>query len=398
MGSMARGADFDGAAGAVPSDMTKSRQRPLAVSLVLACCQASDRSDCPDDDPNIPDPSLSDTPMSTPTSTIAAATLAVSMLSGCDPCGPEIVQVSPTWSEVLIRNTCAGDIDLEPLALRFGITYGQNIYDLKKTMPGGACERYTVLGLPSGLPIAFGIAVFEETQNVLSDKPWSSVIWGGENTGLLMDDDGATDSVDAKSIALGTTLTKGSAGWYEVPNSDAHIACETWGHEIEVSTTNNCVPHLVEVHPGPTPLMKLSLPPWCEEPVSLSGYALGWGRSTCDRFVKLDGQLSPGEDLVVGEPLVLADNGWPQWGTPGFRSAPAMTELSSATSGFALAALYKGGEAIGGVAYGPVKKLWPNLDNFAGGVPAGKSLRWTGSTWELGPASPNQAPDWRLVD
>ena len=52
------------------------------------------------------------------------------------------------------------------------------------------------------------------------------------------------------------------------------------------------------------------------------------------------------------------------------------------------------GKPVQGVAYGPATTPHPVLQEFPGGVPGGKSLRWRGPVWEIGPASPNQAPTW----
>lgn len=323
------------------------------------------------------------------TTTMAAATLCAA--AGCDLCGPEIVQVAAMPGTVRLRNSCAEELDLSETRMRIGLSYAQSVLTPAGSLVAGGCRTDGVLGLPQSVPSAFGVGIFAPADDVLTAAPKSAVIWGAANT-KLRNELGQIGLVDAAAIEPGTTLTRGSAGWYAVP-SQSGVPCDTWGQVIEASA-DLCEPRLVEVHPGAsTAFMKVALPAWCA-PVELAGYAISWGRAPGDRVYQLSGALAGGEQLVVGTPVTAAENGWPQWSWPGFKSAPEVQPIAAAHTGLAFAALLHDGKPVQGVAYGPATTPHPVLQEFPGGVPGGKSLRWRGPVWEIGPASPNQAPTW----
>lgn len=327
------------------------------------------------------------------TTTVAAA-VALCTAAGCDLCGPEIVQVGAMPGTVRLRNSCPSEVGLGETRLRFGLSYAQSVLTPAGSLPAGWCRTDGVLGLPHSVPTAFGVGLFGPTDDVLTAAPKSAVIWGAKNT-KLRNELGQIGLVDAAAIEAGTTLTRGSAGWYTVP-SQSGVPCDTWGQVIEASA-DLCEPRLVEVHPGAsTAFAKVALPAWCA-PVELNGYAISWGRAPVDHVYQLSGTLAGGDQLVVGVPVTAAENGWPQWGWPGFTAAPELQPIAAAHAGLAFAVLMHQGKPVQGVAYGPATTPHPILQEFPGGVPGGMSLRWRGPAWELGPASPNQAPTWTPI-
>ena len=341
---------------------------------------------------NIPVPRASSSGTMKSSKILVAACLTT---GACDLCGPEIVQVGAMPGYVRLRNTCPDVVELDATRLRFGLSYTQSVLPLAGSLLAGGCRKEGVLGLPESVLGAFGVALFPASADVLTATPESAVIWGSINT-KLRDEHGQIGLVDAAKIDAGTVLTRGSAGWYPVPATSG-VPCGTWGQTIAIAV-EPCMPRLVEVHPGASSaFLKVALPSWCA-PVALDGYALSWGRAPVDHIYQLTGTLAGGDQLVVGPPVTAEENGWPQWSHPGFLAAPEVQPVSAAHSGLAFAVLLHDEQPVQGVAYGPATVPHPVLQEFPGGVPGGRSLRWYGAGWEIGPASPNQSPAWSATD
>jgi hypothetical protein len=321
------------------------------------------------------------------------------LICGCDPCEPKIVQVLPDLGIVRVSNDCYTEVDFAPLELCHGqASYAESCasLDTGALVPAGACMDIKV-DLPLAPTASFGIAVFHADQNKLIEAPIDNAVWGLSNNTLL-DASGDVAVPAMAAILADAGMTRGEDGWYSVPAGPSGIACATWAHVITLEETA-CVPRLVEVHPGPSPFLKIAMPPGCPAK-SLEGFAVAWGGKSLSHVAKLPAsKLIGGDCLVVGDEVSDSDNGWAQWAWS--HLAPSeIGSIPSGANGPAMAALLWGGEANSGVVFGAVSgqpPTWPNLDNLNEAVPSGRSIRWDGKVWSVAPTAANQCPRWHVL-
>lgn len=318
-------------------------------------------------------------------------------LTGCaEPCRPRVVQVSPELGMVRISNDCAGPIDLAPVVLCHGSEkYGSCVSIAQaEAVPAGACidAKIKMPAAPAG---AFGVALFNKDENPVTGAPIDVAIWGTEKT--LHDEHGLVAEPAVAEIDAAHALTRGECGWYLAESRAEMSPCATWGHVITAEKV--CVPQLVEVHPGPAPYFKVSMPPECPA-AQLGDYSVAWGGLNLQHALPLPERLLVGGDcVVVGDPVSSVLNGFAQWDWSHLEplQISATAPVPTGADGVGLAAVSHGGKMTSGVLYsGQIGKLptWPALGKHVGGVPAGQSLRWTGAAWEVAPPAANQCPRW----
>lgn len=327
---------------------------------------------------------------------IALSLLALASAACDQPCGLKLVQVDATRDVARIHNTCPGEIDVSGIRVCVGESYGEHCAAMPEpTMSAGECVEVGV-PLPHSSKTAFGVGVFGAGEEPDLNPPLSNFVFGVENTSLL-DDDGSIRQPMSPSVPIDKAATWGRyRWWYAVPSAAPPVACATWEHRIVVEDVHTCEPMLVEVHPGRgTSFVKLSLQPGCKA-VNLGEYVLALGQSMPSIKVQLPpAVLQSGQQVVVGDGVEAASNGWPKWTWSGMFPVTGWPSAGLLDQTGGIVMLKKADETISAVSWGSTTaKGVFNIDE----VPPGRSMLWKGDQWHLGVASPNQIPRWLVLD
>lgn len=337
-----------------------------------------------------------------PRLTAAILALTTVLLPACDPCELRIVQASPHLGLVRVHNDCPAAIASDDKVLCAGSGGGYEtcipLGDEDAPLEAGACVDIPVelFGMmqPAG---AASLGVFTVDQDPATSVPRDQVAWGTK--ALYLGDAGAKTAPVVESLTVAKSLTRGEEGWYEVDSGPVMTACGTWSHTISPGK-RVCLPRIVEVHPGPHAFFKVAMPAGCPEK-DMSEFHIAWGAESLVEAIPLPAKSLTGDEcLTVGGPKSTSVNGWAQWGWDMLEpiDLAAIEPITDGKTSVQMAGLLWGGEANNGIIWGtsevPGALKWPNLDALPIVVPPGRSLRWDGGSWAIGPTSANQCPRW----